>query len=189
MREKILMVAATQMNKRGIKFTVDHVAVGAGISKKTIYRHFASKNVLITQVIEMALVDIEKQEREILANQSRSFAEKITDLMLLEPKEFGKTEDWVLEDIKRHCNKDWERIEQFKYERMLVLKELLDEGISLGIVEKVNTQVAARVLLGAARELSQYEFLRENNLDSIQARQLLVEIFLHGILTEKTDCK
>jgi|GEM_PF-4780366 len=184
MKEKILMVAAGEMNKRGVKFTLDHVAVGAGISKKTIYRYFTSKNVLITEIIEVALADVENQEREILANEERSFAEKLTDLMLLEPKKFGKTNDWVMEDIKRYCNKDWEKIEQFKYERMLVMNQFLEEGIALGIVQNINTKVAARLLLGACRELSQYEFLVENNLDSIQVRQLLTEIFLHGILTK-----
>lgn len=185
MKEKILMATAQEINNRGIKFTIDHVAAQLGISKKTIYQYFSSKDVLITQVIEMALADVESQERDILANQEGDFAERIKDLMLLAPKKSGKTNDWVMEDIRQYRPQDWKRIEQFKYERMLVMSEFLEKGIAQGIVQKMNTQVAARLLLGACRELSQYTFLIENNLDSIQARQMLTDIFLHGILNER----
>lgn len=182
MKNKILMAAAQEMNHRGMKFTIDQVATKLGISKKTIYQYYASKDILITEIIAMALADVTGQEKDILADKDRAFAERIKGLILLEPKSFGKTNDWVMEDIKRSRPEDWEKIEQFKYERMLVLSEFLEEGIVLGLVPKMNTKVAARLLLGACRELSQYDFLVENNLDFRQARQLLTDIFLNGIL-------
>jgi AcrR family transcriptional regulator len=182
MKNKILIAAAQEMNHRGLKFTIDHVATKVGISKKTIYQYYASKDILITEVINMALADVEEQETVILVEKDKDFAERIKKLMLLEPKSFGKTNDWVMEDIKRFRPLDWQKIEQFKYERMLVLSDFLEEGIVQGLVPKMNTKVAARLLLGACREISQYEFLVENNLDFTQARQLLTDIFLYGIL-------
>lgn len=182
MKEKILMAVAQEINNRGIKFTVDQVSNQLGISKKTIYQYYPSKDVLISRVIDMALDDVLNQEQEILADNESDFAERIKDLMLLAPLKFGKINDWVMEDIKRYRRHDWDRIEQFKYERMVQMSQFLQKGIELGLVHAMNTKVAARLLLGACRELSQYDFLVENNMDSIQARKLLTDIFLHGIL-------
>lgn len=189
MEEKILMATVQEVNTRGMKFTIDHIAARLGISKKTIYQYFSSKDVLITKATEAILVDIESQERDILADTKGDFAERIKDLMLLAPKKFGNPHDWVMEDIKKYRSGDWELIEQFKYERMLVLSEFLEEGIALGIVKKMNTKVVAKFLLGACRELSQDNFLVENNLNLIQARELLTDVFLHGFLIEKRDSK
>lgn len=185
MKEQILMATAQEINHRGIKFTVDNVAIRLGISKKTIYQYFSSKDELITQVVEMALVDVENQEQDILADKESNFEERITGLLLLTPKIFGPIEDWVMEDIERYRLQDWKRIEQFKLERMVALSQLLEEGIALGSVKKMNTKVGARILLGACRELSLYKFLAENNLTSVEARGLLTDIFLHGILNKR----
>jgi len=182
MKEKILQATAHEFNNRGVKFTIEHVAAHLGISKKTIYQYFSSKDVLITEVIEMVLADVELEEQEILNDKDRDFADRIKDLMLLSPKRIVKVNDWIMEDIKRYRPSNWNRIEQFRYERMLVLSEFLESGILLGIVPALNTKVAARLLLGACTELSKYDFLVENNLDSIQAREVLADIFLHGIL-------
>lgn len=184
MKDRILLAAAYEMNHRGIKFTLDHVAARLGISKKTIYQYYASKDILITGIVGMALEDVRNQAREILADTSRDFAERLKNLILLNPKKFGKPNDWVMEDIKRCRPHDWESIEELKYQQMLVLSDFLEEGIVLGLVPAMNTKVAARLLLGACRELSQYDFLVENNLDFLQARELLTDIFLHGILKE-----
>jgi len=189
MKEKILLAAAIEMNYRGIKFTIDQVAEKLGISKKTIYQYYPSKDVLITEVVAMALADVEEQASEILADTERDFVERIKDLMLLEPKKFGKTNDWVMEDIKRHRPRDWEKIEKLKYNQTIILSEFLEDGIARGIVAEMNTKVAARLLLGACRELSQYDFLVENKLDFMQARKLLTDIFLNGILKGNTDHK
>lgn len=189
MKDKILLAAAYEMNHRGIKFTIDHVATRLGISKKTIYQYYVSKDVLITGVVNMALDDVRSQANAILADTGRDFAERLKDLILLNPQKFGKPNDWVMEDIKRCRPHDWERIEALKYDQMLVLSDFLEEGIVLGLVPAMNTKVAARLLLGACRELSQYDFLRENKLDFMQARQLLTDIFLHGILKEHDKTK
>lgn len=189
MKDKILMTAAEEMNQRGIKFTLDHVANRLGISKKTIYQYYSSKDVLITKIIDLALDDVQSQEHAILADEDRDFVQKLQDLMMLAPKKFGKTNDWVMEDIKRSCIIEWKRIEDFKYGRMLAISGLLEEGITLGIVQKINTEVAARLLIGACKELQQYDFLVENNLESIQVRQLLTDIFLYGILKERSSVR
>lgn len=189
MKDKILMTAAQEMNNRGIKFTIDQVATKLSISKKTIYQYYPSKERLIAGIVDMALADVKSQASAILADVDGDFTERITDLLLLEPRKFGKTNDWVMEDIKRFRPLDWEKIEAFKYEQMLVISRFLEEGITLGIVSDINTKVAARLLRGACYELSQYDFLVDNNLDFTQARQVLTDIFLHGILKRPLDHK
>jgi hypothetical protein len=63
---------------------------------------------------------------------------------------------------------------------LLVISRFLEEGITLGMIQDMNTKVAAKLLAGACKELQQYEFLVENNLDSMQVRQILTDVFMLG---------
>lgn len=49
MREKILLTATTLFEEKGIQASgVDAIIAGAGVAKATLYKHFPSKNALIT---------------------------------------------------------------------------------------------------------------------------------------------
>ncbi|BBB90691.1 MAG TPA: TetR/AcrR family transcriptional regulator [Methylomusa anaerophila] len=184
MKERILKTAAEEMNERGVKFTVDAVAARLGISKKTLYQYFESKDHLIASIVDAAIVDMANQKAEIM-NSNKDFVSKLAAIVTVEPKIFGKVHDWVLEDIKRHRPEDWERITCFRRERTQAMAKILEEGIAGGHIRRINTAVAAQMLCSAVGEFLEYGFLAENNISFTDALQALTDIFLYGVLTEK----
>ncbi|MDF2568695.1 MAG: division inhibitor protein [Sporomusa sp.] len=188
LKEQILFAAAQEMNERGVKFTIDSVAARLGISKKTVYQYYPSKDMIITSIIDAALADIEAQEIQALERQC-DFVSKLTAIITVEPRIFGKINYWVLDDIKRYRPQEWERINRFRQERVTDIACMLEAGIASGHIRPINTNVAAKMLLSTCAELLDYRFLDTNNLTFGDALKALNDIFQFGVLAEPDACK
>ena len=76
-REKILIGTIQVFNKKGLKLTMDDVADELKISKKTIYKEFASKEEMFETMADYVFDNIKVREEEILSSTEYSTAEKI----------------------------------------------------------------------------------------------------------------
>ena len=65
--DEIILTTYRELNLTGIKFTMDDIAAHLGMSKKTIYKMFTSKNDLILTVINAWIAYAEEEENKILA--------------------------------------------------------------------------------------------------------------------------
>ncbi len=187
MEERILLAVAEEMNIRGTKFTVDGVAARLGVSKKTIYQYFSSKDMLIESVVDMVLEELRAQGEAILQDRSLPFAEKLSAYLLTEPKKVGKTSNLVMSDIKKYRPNEWARIEEFRRQCAKRVAELLEEGIASGHVRPLNTQLAATMLLGAVGAFLQVDFLSKNHVPFSDALEALTKIFMFGVMKEKGE--
>lgn len=66
MKEKIIQTAVDLVQEYGVKFTLSDIASNAGISKKTIYKYFDSKEALLRAVVDYVFEDIRRQHQKIL---------------------------------------------------------------------------------------------------------------------------
>lgn len=60
-REKYIYDLFELFKKRGLNLTMDEIAQGINITKKSLYNNFSSKEILMRSVMEMILGDIEFQ--------------------------------------------------------------------------------------------------------------------------------
>lgn len=184
MKTRIMMAAAQEMNERGVKFTIDAVVAKLGISKKTFYQYYPSKDAVIEAIVDAAIVDENRQEREILASD-RSFAQKLAAYLSVTPQLFGRINEWIIDDIRRYRPLDWERIVQHHQAKETELGRLLESGVVSGSLRPINVQVAARLLLASCNELLEFTFLTQANLTMESALAAYTDIFLNGILQER----
>jgi len=183
MKSRILEAAAQEMNERGIKFTIDSVALRLGMSKKTIYQHFNTKDELISAIVDAVIQDLEDQETAVLQSES-DFTVKLFSFLHIEPQRFGKINDWVMEDVKRCRPNDWVRVERFRQNHSRITARLLEDGVKSGHIRPVHAAVASKMLLGAVGQLMDYKFLAGNNITFHDALQVVADIFLHGVLSK-----
>lgn len=182
MKEKIMHAAAVEMNQHGLRFTLDTVASALGISKKTIYQYYTSKDDLISQIIEAALSDLAAQSAAICNDRSLSYLERLNGVICMEQTRFGTTSDLIMADIQQYRPADWQRVSIMREHCEALLVEILQEGQALGLVRPMDVGVAAKIMRGAINEFLQASFLRENQLSFSDAMALLNDIFLHGVL-------
>jgi len=180
-KHRILIAAAQELNDRGVRFTVEAVAARLGISKKTLYQYYASKDALITAITDAVINDLTVQREAILASKG-CLAHKITGLLSLQPCQIGPIREWVIEDFRRLKPAEWQKLEQFRREHVDILSRLLSDGQQLGHVRPVDSRVAAKMFYDAVTALFNTRFLQDNNLTFQQAIANITDIFLYGVL-------
>jgi AcrR family transcriptional regulator len=185
-KNRILDAAADDLNKRGTKFTIDAVAARVGISKKTLYQYYASKDALITAITDAIIADMVRQRTAILASNA-PLPEKIIKFLTIRPTTIGPISDWVIEDFRRFKPQEWDKIEEFRRQHVDFLAQLMADGQQNGHVRQVDCCVAAKMLYGAITELLNTRFLKDRDLTLQQAMANVTDIFLHGILKVRSE--
>jgi AcrR family transcriptional regulator len=181
MKSRILQAAAQELHARGLKFTVDAVASRLGISKKTLYVHFPSKEALIAGVIDAMLTDVDSQRQTILVTDM-GLAERLAAVLTVKPKLCGKMNDLTMKDIRRSYPAEWDKIQNFHRRQVALILDLLEEGKKTGDIRPVNSHVAAVMLTGAVSKLLDQNFLSEQNLTISGVMQAITDLFLNGVL-------
>lgn len=186
MRERIILVAAQDMNERGVKFTVEAVAAKMGISKKTLYQYFPSKQALISAIMDTVLENMETQIATIL-NSDRPFVEKLEALLCVQPDFLDKINDWVTSDIERYLPVEWEKLVQHRRRRTQSLRELLSQGVAQGHLRSVHVGIASELCYSFGSQLLDYAFLQRMNISMDEALTAFSDIFLKGVLKDETN--
>ena len=81
MREKIIDTAIAEFTKNGLKFTMNDVAKSMGISKKTIYTVFESKQAVLMGIADRYSADFLQMQEEIEADEELDVVEKVERLL------------------------------------------------------------------------------------------------------------
>ena len=88
LKEKILNAAIDEFGKKGLKFTMDDIAKNLGVSKKTIYQVFDTKESMLLALADYSFADIKKSEKAIVEDQTMDIVTKIEKIMVVLPERY-----------------------------------------------------------------------------------------------------
>ena len=88
MREKIIDTAIEEFTRNGLKFTMNDVAKALGISKKTIYTVFESKQDVLMAIADRYARDFTDMRQEIEADTELDTLEKLEQLFCAIPTKY-----------------------------------------------------------------------------------------------------
>lgn len=169
----------------GIKrITIDMLADECGISKKTFYKFFKSKDDLVWIVINEKFEQLQKAFREIDSHE-RDPLKKLYRFVEITLEQFGAVSTPMLQDMQKFYPEVNEQLERFKNDRLNLIKEAVREGILSGIFENINLSVVAGFLTGAISKVLTPEFILENNLSVEETLRSFSELFLFGIVKKE----
>lgn len=181
MKEKIVNFAAQLIAQYGLKkFTVDEIAAGLKISKKTIYQYFDSKEDIIREYFEITITSDKKSVQNEL-NSDKDFLEKIHAIIYSNHQyRFPIT---LLNEAKLFYPDEWMKIEELKQFKLNTIKALLHQADDNNILKQdINFAVLTKMLDGISNMFIDYKFLLENKLKTREAIDEAFKIILHGIL-------
>lgn len=184
MNDYVLMAASQEMNEHGLKFTMENVAARLGISKKTLYQYYSSKDALITGVIDVYIADITTQQQEVIA-KGGNFDEIFRAVALLEPQKVCEFSPRLRAEIIKYRPADWKKIQSFCHGRAQDVIWYLEKGKEWGDVRSINSKVAACMIFSMAEGIFQKRFLEESNLTFSDAFEAAIDIFLYGIMNNQ----
>ena len=186
-KERILLFAARKFTEEGyVRVSIDDIASGLGISKKTFYKHFKSKEDLLLQLTDSFMRDIHTRITTIIGS-GRGFLERLSAIMLLLAEQVGRVGTPFMEDIQKCRPEIWMRIQEFRRQRISVdLAGLIREGVREGQIRPdVNTELFAKSFIGAVEEVIVPSFLATQPYPWRDAIKSVLSIFFEGILTDE----
>ena len=184
-RERIILTAREIILSGGLaSLSVDEIARLLGMSKKTIYCVFRSKDEVIAAVIERTLAELRANIMRIMASRT-DFPNRLQQFLGYLSLQANKLSLPLQRDLHRLPPEIIERIVSFRRERILGnLTRLVEEGIHQGYVRSdIDTNVAVLAYLGAVEAVLDPAILANESFSARQAAQGIIAIFFNGILT------
>ena len=188
MKMRIMTAAMEELNEYGIRFTMANLASRLAISKRTLYEHFDSKEVLIESIVDIIILDMQTQRLLILENSQLSMNEKLLKMLSVRPTAFIKLEDRVKLDLRRQFPGLWKRAHESAEAQWDMIDEVLREGLEAGCFRPIYVPVVRKLLQGAVNEISENEILLEQRKTLHEMNGFITDIVIYGImLPEKQE--
>ena len=188
MKMRIMAAAMEEMNEFGVRFTMSNLAARLAISKRTLYEHFDSKEVLIEAIVDVIILDMQIQRLRILEDPYLGLKEKLVKMLSVRPAAFIKLEDRVKLDLRRQFPGLWKRAHGSVEAQWDMIDEVLRQGVDAGYFRPIYVPVVRKVLQGAVNEISEYDFLLEQRKTFHEMIGFITDIVIYGImLPEKQD--
>ena len=163
---------------------MDQLASGLKISKKTIYKFFPSKLLLLEKVVEKFENKI-KNDLEKIVDSDECLIVKFKNLGSYFAKFSLKVNGKFISDFFNHQPELWKRIDTFRTDVINnVWGALITEGKKEGLIIDVSNPVILIIVQSAIRGIINPKFLEENNQSPNQAFEQMFTILMNGILTE-----
>ncbi len=185
MRVRIVRVAERVFLRSGFsRVLMDDLARELGMSKKTVYSHFASKEDLLRAVLAIRASDAD-QGMEAIVSAKDSFPVKLGHLVRFIHGKVAEVSPLFLEDIRRYAPECFRVVEEFRGRAIpLYFGRLFDEGTRTGHVRaQVNPDLLIRMLLLSIQGIIRPDVVGELHLHPREALDHILAILFDGILT------
>ena len=185
-KSRIIEAAKEMFFARGFsKVKVDEIAESLGMSKKTIYSCFKSKDKLLDAVLEWNLAEVYRKKEEIM-NSSAGYMDKLYGIFSLITDTVSQISPKFMADLGRDRPDLWKKIEEFRRKNIIsTFSKLIDEGIGMGMIRKdVEKDIFILVLLNSVRGIINPETLSRHSLTGAKAFNGITRIVFDGILTD-----
>jgi len=184
MKEKLQEAALALLNRKGFKFTMGDLASELGISKRTIYEHFASKEELIGAIVDEAIHEVLQTQRSIYEHPEWSAARKLKAILSIVPSGLRLADARVLEEMRRYAPQEWIKVDRLLEEEWGTVEALLREGIAAGELRPVDVPSAIQCMRGASFAIFNPDFLMNATVSLVSAVDAMVDMLLFGMVSQ-----
>lgn len=183
-RQRIVARAGELLARRGFAaMTMDEVAQSLGMSKRTLYQHFASKEDLAREALEESFRDAERALVAARGDEDRSFSERLRDHVLVVTERHGRLDAATLEELARSqpaLHARYVELSRQTIERQF--GALLAAGVKAGELRgDLDPRVVVRIVQTLSTQLLQPTQLASLGLSPRQAVEAILAVVLDGI--------
>jgi AcrR family transcriptional regulator len=187
-KERILSYAEQLFLQFGYsKVTMDEIAAGVGMSKKTLYKFFPGKEALVKEMITSMKCSIDDHIESVWTNEEMDFMDKLKSVMNFIGKQTTKLHGPLLEDLHKNIPEVWKEIHDFrKANAVKRFTTFINEGVERGVFrEDIDKQLIVLFYLHAIQGMINPEALSQLPFTANQVFDAIIRIVFEGILTEE----
>jgi len=169
------------------KTTMEEFAHSMGMSKKTIYKFFPSKEDLVKEITREKIRSIHAQCECFRTDDSIEFLDRIKSTINYLSAEMQKMKPQFYLDIQRTMPDLWKEVDTFRNEKVTNdFAQMVKQGVDLGIFRKdVNVQVFVLMYAAAMQTVINPVTLSHLPVSIDQAYQAAVTVFFEGMMTDE----
>ena len=182
MKERILEGALNVFKSKGLKFTMDDLAVEMHMSKKTIYTIFDDKNQLLCDMVDYAFDLIKESEDKIYYDDSLSTVDKIRGILGVLPDSYDGFDYETLYQFSDKYPKAYKKLSNRLESGWDKTRDLLKKGEAEGVIKNVDFDVFQITYEAAVERLLISDVLEKKGMDYPTAFNELVTIMVDGII-------
>jgi AcrR family transcriptional regulator len=185
-KDKILRKAEEMFYQYGYtRVTMDEIATDLSISKKTLYKFFPSKELLLKEMVFCMKCEVTDFVDQLWADKETDFVEKLKKLMNFLGKQNSKLRGPLLTDLQKHIPDIWQEIQDFRNKHALnKFSELLKEGVERGVFRKdISQQLIVLTYVNSIRMINP-DVLSQLPYTANQFFEAVIKVIFEGILTE-----
>jgi AcrR family transcriptional regulator len=185
---RVLETACEQYLRLGFSaVTTDETARAAGISKKTLYQHFPSKDELLRSVVRQNSEKHNAAIRSICRDRDCSIGKRLRRMMNYLSGLFGELSPALVHDMRRSAPHVWTEVEKG---RQRCIQEdfgaLLKEGRERGDFRKdVDPRIFMMIYAETIRNVINPQAFAELGVPPARVFETVYKVLFEGILTDK----
>jgi TetR/AcrR family transcriptional regulator, transcriptional repressor of aconitase len=187
LRERILLTAREQYMRLGFsRVTMDETASAMGISKKTLYQHFESKEDLVKAVCDHHQVETDAGLRDIHQNPHWTPLEKLRRQSAFISEVFARLSPSLIHDLQRSQPEIWRQVQESRKHCIeTYFVDLVREVQKQGTFRSdIDERVFLKVYMAAIDGVIQPAVLAELPLRPDEVYETVSRILFEGFLTD-----
>lgn len=187
-RQRILAAAQDEFLLRGYSGAgMDRIAASLGMSKRTLYQAFPSKEALFRETMDSFVSDTIGIVDCLVKDASVDFEEKLRRLMETVGSQLTRISSPLLEDVRTRFPDIWRKVLAM---RASVIDEywgrLISEGRRKGIFRKdVDHRLVALMLVNSVQGIMTPEVLAEQDFSAAGAFEGIMRVLTEGIVVSE----
>ena len=166
-------------------FTMDDLAAELGMSKKTLYVHFPSKDALVEAILSRFVAEVRSSADALFTDKTLSFTAKLHRFSEAMVQRFTRMGPHVFRDLQRSAPHIYRKIEELRHNNIPhVFGQLVRQGQAAGMVRAdIDPDFAIEFWRPAIQSLMHPDTLERLKLQPDQMFTKAVDLFFHGLLT------
>ena len=164
---------------------MDQIASELRMSKKTIYKNFASKEVLVEDIVQGVKTEVSTNLESIMSSKDNSVMKLLALNRLLSGLLLRLKDKWI-NDLKIYLPNLWQEIDEFRNKRLnQVFSSIILEGQKEELIKELPPEMMLIVFISTLSGVINSEFLLNNRFSYKDALEISLSILFSGILTPK----
>ncbi len=188
LKERILERARERFFQNGFsRVTMEELAHELGISKKTLYVHFSSKDALLRESMLGLTVEVERHLKAVLENNQTPFIGKLQEVLTTIGSRLSKITPRFMDDVRRHAPELWREVST-RRERIIRdhFGRLFRKGVHNRYLRKdIDPQLLMLIHITLIQGIINPETLSQLPFSASQVFETIFRVVFEGVLTDE----
>lgn len=186
-RTRILQTAFDLFNARGYKsVTIKDIADKLGMSKKTIYQYFSSKEDIASAVMEEAMKKIDDIAGSMELTEDDPFG-ILKDILLHAKDEYMWFKPLFLQDIEKFLPDLALKYKEFRNNKKQNIRLLFKKAQDMNLMRDIPIPLVTELLSVCMKAIIRSESFVPQRLSNLDALDLFMDIFRKGVAPYGVD--